>query len=188
MLLSHKYKFIFIHIPKTGGTSVKDALLPFSDMIYSMPWKHRTAKYWKPNFPFWDDYFKFAFVRNPWDRMVSRRFYQKHVNPSEEARAKGDACETFEEFLALPRSMHIINQSQYIYDGDDCLLDFVGKYENFQEDFDVVCDRIGVEHIELPHLNDSPRNSDYRGYYDAKTQKIVENLCHDDIIRYDYAF
>ncbi len=83
MLISHKYKFIFIHNPRTGGTNVTRALLPFlgEDVIqatHGFPYNnHMSASdLWKRIPPdIWRDYFIFVFVRNPWDKMVSHYHY-----------------------------------------------------------------------------------------------------------------
>lgn len=187
MLLSHKYKFIFIHIPKNGGTSIKAALSPYADKEYEMPYKHRKSKYWRDHLKCWNEYFKFVFVRNPWDRMISKRFYQLYIQPDPECRKVGWDCKNLEDFFELDRTKHIINQCDYFYDGDKCMVDFVGKYENFQEDFNIVCDRIGIGRIVLPHLNSSPRGS-YQEYYNETTKEIVDKACHNDIIRYGYKF
>jgi|19_taG_2_1085344.scaffolds.fasta_scaffold00919_7 hypothetical protein len=190
MLLSHKHKFIFIHIPKTGGTSIKRALLPYSDVENRDESKHKTSVFWKKQLgkKTWKSYFKFVFVRNPWDRMVSRRYYQMFVNGDEKARDRGLAFKDFEEFLGSDRSRLVINQSRYFHNkfGKN-MVDFVGRFENFQEQFDQVCDKIGIDKIELSHLNSSPRG-EYRQYYNDKTKKIVEKACKDDIMRYGYKF
>ena len=190
MLLSHKHKFIFIHVPKTGGTSIKAVLEPYADHKYGIPLKHNGAKYWQNQLgkKMWKKYFVFAFVRNPWDRMVSRRFYQKYVNLNPEARERGEKCKTLLEFLNLARSKFVMNQSRYFRNHKNkYVVDFVGRFENLQGDFDIICEKTGLPQMVLPKLNTSP-HGDYRQYYDEETKKVVEKACQDDIIRYGYEF
>ncbi|MDD4955629.1 MAG: sulfotransferase family 2 domain-containing protein [Candidatus Omnitrophica bacterium] len=79
MRISHKYKFIFFSNPRTGSESVRKALDPFSDIFSSVNDpvynNHITPEELKNHFLKmgwdWDKYFKFCFVRNPWDRLVS---------------------------------------------------------------------------------------------------------------------
>jgi hypothetical protein len=77
-MINHKYKFIFLHIPRTGGTSIEKALFGQDWWGVHPPSKHLTAHMAKQIYaPYWQDYFKFTFVRNPWDRMVSMLKYGK---------------------------------------------------------------------------------------------------------------
>ena len=90
MRISHKYKFVFINIPFTGCDFINDALSGISDIVgnsdMNSPYychvkpqflkKHFDAKGWK-----WDEYFKFAMVRNPWDRVVYRHFDLQPAEP-----------------------------------------------------------------------------------------------------------
>ena len=64
-MINDKLKFIFIHVPKTGGSSVKKAL---GIKVHG----HKKFSDWSKDYP---DYFSFAFTRNPWDRFVSSFFY-----------------------------------------------------------------------------------------------------------------
>ena len=66
-------------------------------------------------------------------------------------------------------------------------MDFIGKFENLQEDFNKVCDKIGVKRERLPHRKKSIRKP-YRDYYNSNTKKIVENLYGEDIEHFGYRF
>jgi len=82
--LSHKYKFIFIAIPKTGSSSIRYALNDYSDIRSkndpNSPYAHHVpASKLKEHIGCWEEYFKFAFVRNPWDLVVSSYFYQQEA-------------------------------------------------------------------------------------------------------------
>ncbi len=71
MLISHQYKFIFVHIQKTGGLTVEDILERQVPDLQKVIGRHALAQHGIDTIPEWNDYFKFAFVRNPWDRLVS---------------------------------------------------------------------------------------------------------------------
>ena len=79
-MICHKNKYIFIHIPRTGGSSIEHTLYGQDWWLVDRKSKHLIASTAKKVYSeYWDDYFKFAFVRNPWDRMRSMlkhgRFY-----------------------------------------------------------------------------------------------------------------
>lgn len=67
-------------------------------------------------------------------------------------------------------------------------MDFVGRFENLQEDFDYVCDRVRIKRKKLTHANKSKRDRDYRKYYDSETKEIVAKKYADDIGRFGYEF
>jgi chondroitin 4-sulfotransferase 11 len=186
-MISDKHKFIFIHITKTGGTSIQKL---FQGKLKT----HKFAKNYKKLIgdEKWNNYFKFAFVRNPWDKMVSQYFFiqKKH---------KGNYELTFREFILGFESFSQGNgedisvefnpvQLPWILDDDgNCLVDFIGKFENFQKDFDLVCDKIGVAQRQLPHKNKS-KHKNYTEYYDEETRAIVAKQFAKDIEYFDYKF
>src|SRR5438552_5647179 len=72
MLLSDSRKVLFVHIQKTGGETVSRILAKHAPDIRRLGDKHEFASFGKLKLgAAWNDYFKFAFVRNPWDRLVS---------------------------------------------------------------------------------------------------------------------
>jgi hypothetical protein len=163
-LLSHP--FVFIHVPKTGGTSIRTAL----DMR-STPY-HITAQKVRDDHPEAASRFSFAFVRNPWDRLVS---YVHGIRDTWEIPIR------FEEIGCLP-------QVHYIMDDDGKpLVDFIGRYENLVEDFHTICVRIGIPTPPLPHLNRSVHRQ-YRRYYDDSAKRLVAENYAADIARFGYSF
>ena len=140
------------------------------------------------------DYFKFAFVRNPWDRAVSDWVYlqeQADIKPTEPL--KNYLLE--EGFFATinhlnnrdGREDHFATQSSFIVENKDIAVDFVGKFENFQEDFNIVCDKIGIVQQKLPHENKTIRKH-YTEYYDDETRQIVAEKYAKDIEYFGYKF
>ena len=216
MLLSPKYRFLFVHIAKTGGTSVRAALAPlrWRDPLYipqfiasrlshltghriasKLPRHARiiAAKEMLPHELF-EKLFKFAFVRNPWDLQVSSWHHLKRERPH-----LVEHLPDFESFLRWkldperPYQYHIDTsierQTDYLRDLDDTILvDFIGKYENLQEDYEEVCRRIGINPPPLPHKRKATGRTDYRQYYDDATAQLLAGYFKADIEEFGYKF
>ncbi len=216
MLLSHRYRFLFVHIAKTGGTSVRAALdgLRWRDPMYYLAWpcqrlSHATGHRLGTKFPrharivaakemlpaaYFDGLFKFAFVRNPWDLQVSSYHHLKRERPHLVA------DRSFAEFLAYkldpqrPYQYHIDTslqlQSDYLVDlHGKVLVDFMGRYERLPADFREVCARIGIAPRRLPHRRQATdRRSDYRGYYSDETAERVARHFARDVELLGYGF
>ncbi|CAL1239175.1 sulfotransferase family 2 domain-containing protein [Candidatus Methylocalor cossyra] len=217
MLLSLKYKFLFVHIAKTGGTSIRDALWRYK---WSDPYRlpqflcsrlsaltgHRigakfprhakliAAKEMLPRELF-QALFKFAFVRNPWDLQVSSYHHILRERPHLLA-----GREDFAAFLRWkfdperPPQYHADMstelQSAYLVDLDGRnLANFVGRYEHLAEDFAHACRLIGIPCPPLPHARKAQdRPRDYRGYYDDATAELVADHYRPDLERFGYRF
>lgn len=216
MLLSHKYKFLFVHIAKTGGTSVRAALnsLRWRDPMYYLVWPaHKvsglTGHKLGLKFPrhchiiaakemlpaeYFDSLLKFAFVRNPWDLQVSSFHHIQRERPQ-----FMNGISDFNEFMRWkfnperPYQYHIDTslslQSDYLVDlHGNSQMDFIGRYENLEEDFDRVCERIKVK-LALPHKRKAKdRSKDYRSYYADDTAELVARHFKRDIDMLEYSF
>src|SRR6266566_1731909 len=208
MLLSYRYNFLFVHIAKTGGTSVRAALAPlrWRDPLYwltlpchrlSQLTGHRTgtkfprharivgAKEMLPH-EFFQKLFKFAFVRNPWDLQVSSYHHIRRERPHLMAHIKD-----FPEFIRWkldpqrPYQYHVDTsielQSDYLRDlSGKIIVDFIGRTERLREDFDAVCQRIGIGPRKLPHKREAKNREDYRRYYDDATAEWVARHFQSD--------
>ena len=190
-MISHEFQFIFIHINKCGGTSIEKIFIPDADRE-NVPFKHHTAESYRSRFPReFRRYFKFSIVRNPWDWLISRYFWsrdhQKIIDYS------------FREFLHRLESGQPLSdkvrwltralQSQrrrLTVDGR-MSMDFVGRFENLQRDFDKVCSTLGIPLVTLPHVFKTEHAS-YTEYYDGEMQGIVARLYADDIAEFGYKF
>ena len=204
-MISHKHKFIFIHIPKTGGTSIERALEPTisledpdchaghvegNTLIEGKHW--RTIDY-QSKFPeLFDSYFKFMFIRNPWDRMVSRYEWRRFLAPLkfEGERAEKISNQDFKDFLQK-QGVEMFEKWCYVDLMQDSnghrAIDFVGRFENLQNDFDVVCDKIGTPRQELLNTNHVKRKN-YTEYYNNETREMVAQGFKRDIEYIDYKF
>jgi len=191
-------RVLFIHLPRTGGISMCKSLnLP---VLGHQP----MTKFIKP-FPlslFYKKPFSFAFVRNPWDRVVSIFFLLngKWTNKKNERdrkiyveKYKGNfdnfVLESFNGDNPLIFSQqHFKPQYFYVCDKKgNIAMDFIAKYENIQEDFDKICDKIGLDRIELVHENGSIHKN-YRGYYNEETKEIIRKAYQKDIELFGYEF
>ena len=199
-MISHEHRCIFIHIPRTAGTSIEKSITGSDWWSIKPSTKHILASTAKNIYrEYWDDYFKFSFVRNPWDRMVSlikfSGFYganlekeNKKINvscylkkfPDVEIDPRSESKD--EKIKANPNSVYlnIINEP----------LDFIGKFENLQQDFNTVCNEIGIAEQELPRLHKSnhKHHQHYTEYYDDETRSIVAKKYAKDIEYFGYEF
>ncbi len=222
MLLSPRFKFLFVHIAKTGGTSVRSSLrrLCWRDPLFvplffcnrlSHLCGHRIGAKFPRHAPavaalemmsplFFGSLFKFAFVRNPWDRVVSsfHHFAREQSSILKEKRI-GD----FHDFVRWmvedaadyrgpkPVLVAAIRRPQFEHLVDisgSTIVDFVGRYEQLADDFAAVCDRLGVKPRALPHKRQARSRRDYRSYYADTTAELVGRLFHKDIDEFGYRF
>jgi len=130
--------------------------------------------------------FKFAFVRNPWDRLVSR---YAHLLRSKDRRRHEfiSSLEKFEDFLQWEMQRDSANQFPYVTDEQgNQIVDFVGHYETLAEDFAKVCAKLKIQ-ATLPHANVS-EHRDYRTYYTPETREFVAKKFQRDIEMFGYDF
>ncbi|MFY9974093.1 MAG: sulfotransferase family 2 domain-containing protein [Chromatiaceae bacterium] len=217
MLLSVRHRFLFVHIAKTGGTSVRKAL---ERRRWGDPWywpmflcsrfshlsghriatklpRHAKVIAAKELLPkeFFDSLFKFAFVRNPWDLQVSSFHHIRRERPHYLG-----GHEDFEGFLrwkldpTRPYQYHVDTsielQSDYLIDlHGKLVVDFIGRYERLAEDFATACEHIGIGAPALPHARAAKdRSKDYRGYYTDGTAELVARHFARDIEMLGYRF
>jgi len=144
----------------------------------------------------WEKIFTFTFVRNPWDRILSLYFYIKQ---------KGDILDDmqFRDYIfalsnfrkkgkeSLFRNReHYLSASDYIIDANvEILVDFIGKYENRDDDIKIIAQKLGCEQLGTLAINKSIRNNrHYSEYYDKDTQEIVREIYRKDIELFEYKF
>ena len=180
--------YSFIHINKTGGSSVEKAL--------HAPLIHETALTFRDRIgkKRWNERFSFAIVRNPWDRAVSHFHYRKMTNQT----GLGIASIAFKDWLKrvyLDRSPEYMNeekmfltQSEWVCDEQGrIMVDYIGRFENLQQSWDDICDALHREKSQLPHVKKSSRG-DYRDYYDDESREIIADFFRPDIELFDYSF
>ena len=212
-MISNKYKYIFLHTPKCGGSSIEKVLLQnetnLTDEAFAgVFWAdnlseeikkeffigkvnetqthashHYTADMLKSEFPNkFKDYFKFTFVRNPWDKAVSEWRYFSKIIPDYNIEFKDSINSKKYWGHPYPWTEHAWLQIRFAL---GC--DFVGRFENLQEHFDIVCDKIGIPQQQLPHTNKT-KHKHYTEYYDGETREIIAKKYAKDIEYFGYEF
>jgi hypothetical protein len=183
----HLRPYVFIHINKTGGSSVEKAL--------GIRLDHSTAaeKHRQLGAAAWSQKFVFSFVRNPWDKVVSHYHYRVKTNQT----GLGDNPVPFEDWLQrvyldrdpryFDKPRMFMPQRQWLL-GDDgeMLVDYVGRFESLNEDFTHVCQELGLQ-AELGHAKPSSRGG-YQQYYGEAGRAIVESQFAQDIEAFGYTF
>jgi hypothetical protein len=136
----------------------------------------------------WEECFTFAFVRNPWDRCVSnwkyllsKREFKQYLNKARSAIKKKQPFHDRLRWHALPQFRHLVD------DNGEYLVDFVGRFENMEQDFAYICSQLGVENIQLPHVNKT-KHDHYSKYYDQELIDRVVELYIEDIEFFGYDF
>lgn len=218
MLISHRYRFIFLRTEKTGSTSVLHALrelcgISVAALAAGQPERddvvrgHRGTlrRYFPSVFGLWfhanasqvrtvlgeekfKDYFKFSIERNPWDRQISL-YSHRHKK-----RGVKDLS-NFDRDMRSPlwRAMHhsrLDNWGIYSIDGKPCF-DYMIKYEQLSEGFDEVLRRVGAAgKVQLAHRNSSDRKDggDYRALYSPETRALVAKWHAREIEAFGYTF
>lgn len=234
-MICAEFECLFVHVPKTGGLSITRFFL---DRL-GLTWEERGPLLIRPNddpaagppglahltteeylrFGYLDEerfrrWFKFGFVRNPWDRLVSdylffhagRYGFKRFV--MERFPTPADDCYR----THTGRYRHILPQHRYLYDEEgNLLVDFIGRFERLNEDFAKVAARLGIEGaVTLPHMNGADDNfrrrllqkglarpdqritpakrPDYRSFYDEETHAFVAEYYAQDIELFGYRF
>jgi len=186
-----RLRCIFFHIPKTAGLAVSNTL--FNNRAAGHI-NVETAKVlvgvWR--FPY---YFKFCFVRNPWDRLVSAYHYLRKGHPTSPIAHTVMRGASFTEFVtetlrspAVASELHIRPQYSFVVDSrGELAVDFVGRFEYLERDFETVARRLGMHGRKLEAHNRS-LHQDYESYYDDQTRKIVAEFYRKDIELFNYRF
>ena len=195
MIISHDRKLLFVHIQKTGGMSLQQILL--RQIPDATPWHDHHSDIRLAEAELGEDladYYTFAFVRNPWDRMVSwySRVQQKvHVARAIVRDAIVDV--PFRKFVRqhIEKKPHpIIAKPQVDYlvgaRGQQLVMD-IYRFEQFEEECRRLCDRIGLDASQIPHKNSS-KHEHYSTFYDAETKQIVAERFAADCKAFGYTF
>jgi hypothetical protein len=213
-MISHKHKCIFVEVPKTGSTSIRailgKAYIPHLNLVeiktlMENSWTHfggRTNRIRSALYELlprkrkidigrrqFESYFKFGFVRNPWDRVVSLYERTEPIQMKEKM--------SFEEFVdwiqfssatCIHSSPHRYQLDWFLDGSGNILADFIGRFERLDEDWAVVADKLGIAEKTLPHTRENPRPRHYTEYYNPRTRHLIGQKFRVDIEHFSYQF
>lgn len=210
---------LFIHIPRTAGTSMNCHAMKhatsYQDLSYSLRPECNPTKAWTTTQhisissliernifgeAWYQNCFRFAFIRNPWDRMVSlfERLRGYRLTQTRQ-RLSNLYLKNFEAFVEgltrcdFVRPLGRLNgedwsqansQTEWLKLG----VNFVGRYENLETDWRQVCTIIGIPCRRLAVEKPSNREKDYRVYYDKRTRRLIHNQFAEEIEQFGYDF
>lgn len=207
MIISHKRKYVFVHIPKTGGTSLALALegraaaddLLIGDTPKALRrkgrlagldaparlWKHSTLRDVDGLYP--KDAFVFTLVRNPWDRMVSY-YHWLRAQRFDHVAVQTAKAHDFTGFLRDAETQDAVRRNSYASYLRDARGhdrgDLFARLEH-PEDLAPLWKHLGFS-LSIPHVNRSDRDADWRVYYDAETFEFVSEIAAEDIAQFGY--
>jgi len=197
---------LYIHVPKCGGTSISSVCRDNGILIDTTNNDHtkcnieHNTNLYKSVDDFSDIKFSFSFVRNPYSRLVSA-WKCPWVCGIELSTGWISLFSDFKDFI----TEFVVKQSEWdvwswshvmsftdprrkLFDTEgNQLLSFIGRFENLQKDFDLVCEQVGIPKQQLPHLNKTDHKH-YTEYYDDETKDIVSEIYAKDIEYFDYKF
>lgn len=189
-----RLKCIYVHIPKAAGISINKALFG------NYGGGHKTVRAYKRIFgPMrYNRYFTFTFVRNPYSRLLSAyRFLINGGFKDEEGRwaeQNISGYDHFDEFVkkwvneeTIWTYNHFKPQFSFVCDiGMQPEVDFVGKVETIDDDFDKVCKILKVQNNLSVHNRSKADNSDWKQYYTPYTLQKVADIYHHDFDIFNY--
>lgn len=203
MPISHVHKFVFVHIPKTAGSSIEKKFNIYgvdnngendiicTDIMFGKNYQHSTYNQILERSPKdVSDYFSFSFVRNPWSKMVSEFFWRKPWDKEIQGFTFNQFVDRVCDFdLNHPKMCpHFIEQSKFILNKkDEKIIDFVGKAENFESDFNLICVKLNVKNNNLDKVN-TTKHKDYLHYYDKQSINKIKEKYRRDIEYFSYEF
>jgi|7_EtaG_2_1085326.scaffolds.fasta_scaffold21059_4 hypothetical protein len=215
MIISYKHKFIFWKSYKTAGSSLlqafgkhcgeTDVVAQPQSLEGASGYSRNMDGFYNHAFPdeireripkkIWNDFFKFTIVRNPWDVMVSGYWWTLRPNTALNKRLGGcvepnlDDKEFLKKFEERVRNRRI-NHRYYFNSNNKPVADFYIRFENLNNDYKLVCNKLGIPVEALLHMKSEWRKSDksYWDYYNDDLREIVANRCSKTIEHFNYKF
>jgi hypothetical protein len=207
LMICHRFRTVFVHIPKTGGQSIEHVFLKAT----GLSWKDRAQLLMRRNedpaygprtlahlfaseylscghmAPIdFEEYFKFSVVRNPWDRLASLYKYRYADKMSFRQFVLKNVPDQGSEGV---RQRAIAPQCKYLFNAEgEVLVNYVARFERLGEEFRTISERVFGQIIELPRVNISASSANYKDLYDNETHDLVSQRYKTDIDRLGYKF
>jgi hypothetical protein len=207
MIVSHAKQFVFFAVPKTGTHAVRELFsshkgpddweqqILFGEQVSPIP---EIAKIQHGHISVqqiashlekavWENYFKFAIVRNPFDRFISIWLFLNRQNP----KFTETPLQWMKSAIVVPRfRRRVLVAPQYLQLIDEqgnIAMDYVGRYEQLQDSVDEICGKLQIESTLLIKKNSS-EHQQYREYYDDELKSMVGKFYKEDLNRFGYSF
>ena len=204
MIYSKTYQFLFTHISRTGGVSITACLLQYFKDAKELLWQHAPLAMAQEKLGSkFDSLYKFAFVRNPWNRFVS--WYALIGQSIEQDEAKKSAISSpdhphwtkFDAFLDNWSCEKIyigdvvhpqLSQWAQLVDQEGTLLtDYIGRFESFNKDISTIFNKLSIDSQHIPHINTS-HHYHYSNYFTSYGKELVASVFRDDLLQFNYQF
>jgi hypothetical protein len=186
MIVSKEKKVLYLHIAKTGGSSIVRLLQNngMDDRVLSD--KHGSyedkVEYFSDVAAHWDEYYKFTFVRNKLDLMISLYNYDRQLNGAWSLDS-GVSFESFirdhvgceDTFVKKIQYNNLLDQHYLTHLGDKPLFDFIGKFNTYTQDLTAVCEHLAIENTEI-HVNAGAYDRSKKDqYYTPELEEVLRS-------------
>ena len=212
-MISHKHKCIFIHIPKCAGTTIKYMMFPDEHVDWHKA-DYEKIHGWCPKRKFfmqhatskqlveteliseehWNSYYKFTFVRNPWDRAVSDYFWlmndQKVKDSFKNYILKKGRFHKYlhDKEMLYYRGDHLELQTNFFDINGEFKMDFIGNFENFNHDLNKIKEALKILNKENLHINKSKNKNHYSSYFSTELKETFDTIYKNDIEKLKYTY
>jgi len=186
--ISSEKKFLWFRVAKVGTRTILNVLKKSNvtlDAEHAYELHYPEVVY--------DDYFKFAMVRNPWDRLVScwkNKVVRKNMFRFTDE--KRDRMKEFKNFVEYVSTLDIKKCDQHIRLQSELIdlnnVDYIGRFENFDKDLKYILNILDIEVTEIEKKNVSNCNKNYKEYYDDELRDKVAKIYSKDIMLLSYSF
>ena len=208
-MLSLRYNFLFIHIPKTAGNSIQSILSNYSEdeIVASQVYhdkkerfeisgihpslkKHSRIRDYRAllDRKLYDRLFKFSIIRNPWERLISL-YFTPSSNRNDWSRESFlrlvKRTDPVDQYITLDNTLWCRALGKLAYIDRD--LDYLIRYENLENDFREVCVRAGLPEMSIPSFDKSKR-AHFSEYYDDALVDIIYKKYRREIDWAGYTF